>query len=141
MCSTRGPVKITMTGPQMLAKVAYDDYYNDLPRMMDLSKLLRRNFRLLAAAGCRNLQIGESLFRMSDDWEVDAAVGAIDTAIEGLPDDIHVSMHLCQGHYVAGTEYDERTIITSSCGFNHLPRQSAMRGTMAMTEAKRLPGG
>src|ERR1700676_5487000 len=55
---TRKPVKITMTGPHMLAKVAYDDYYNDLPRMMmDLSKLLRRNFRLLAAAGCRNIQI------------------------------------------------------------------------------------
>src|SRR5687768_4100370 len=33
-------VKITMTGPHMLAKVAYDEYYHDLKRMMfDLAKV------------------------------------------------------------------------------------------------------
>src|SRR6202030_473111 len=31
---TRKPVKITMTGPHMLAKIAYDEYYNDLSKMM-----------------------------------------------------------------------------------------------------------
>src|SRR6202521_611645 len=31
---TRKPVKITMTGPHMLAKVAYDEHYNDIARMM-----------------------------------------------------------------------------------------------------------
>src|SRR6202140_762799 len=31
---TQRPVKITMTGPHMLAKVAYDEYYNDMPKMM-----------------------------------------------------------------------------------------------------------
>ena len=30
----RKPVKITMTGPHLLAAVAYDEYYNDTPRMM-----------------------------------------------------------------------------------------------------------
>jgi 5-methyltetrahydropteroyltriglutamate--homocysteine methyltransferase len=214
---TRKPVKITMTGPHMLAKVAYDEYYNDLPRMMmDISKLLRRNFRLLAAAGCGNIQIDEPLFTMSDDAEVEAAVVAINSAIEGLPKEIHVSMHICQGNYAVGKEYDaqighryfdtgrykadkvckiecssylieydmayhyegmlgdrqlgvgavdvqdpkvetgevvaerilanrwlapEQTIITSSCGFNHLPRQTAMGKMIAMTEAKRILGG
>lgn len=213
----RRPVKITMTGPHMLAKVAYDEYYNDLPRMMmDLSKLLRRNFRLLAAAGCKNIQIDEPLFTMSDEDEVDAAVGAINAAIDGLPDDIHVSMHICQGNYAVGKEYDaqighryfdtgtykadkickiecssylieydmayhyegllgdrqlgvgavdvqdpkvetgdtvasriqacqwlapEQTIITSSCGFNHLPRRTAFGKLLAMTEAKQILGG
>jgi methionine synthase II (cobalamin-independent) len=33
--------------------------------MMDLSKLLRRNFLVLAGAGCRNIQIHEPLFIMS----------------------------------------------------------------------------
>ena len=28
----RKPVKITMTGPHLLAAVAYDEYYNDVPR-------------------------------------------------------------------------------------------------------------
>jgi 5-methyltetrahydropteroyltriglutamate--homocysteine methyltransferase len=203
-----------MTGPHFLAKVAYDEYYNDLPRMMmDLSKLLRQNFRRLAAAGCKNIQIDEPLFTMSDEPEMDAAVTAINLAIEDLPDDIHVSMHICQGNYAVGKEYDaqighryfdagrykadkickiecasylveydmayhyegllgnkqlgvgavdvqdprietgeivadrirafrwlapEQTIVTSSCGFNHLPRRSAMGKLLAMADAKRI---
>src|SRR6476659_9189175 len=57
---TRKPVKVTMTGPHMLAKVAYDEFYNDLPKMMgDLGKLLRNNFMKLTAAGCQHIQIDE----------------------------------------------------------------------------------
>jgi 5-methyltetrahydropteroyltriglutamate--homocysteine methyltransferase len=214
---TQKPVKITMTGPHMLAKVAYDEYYNDLPRMMnDLGKLLRYNFKLLAAAGCKTIQLDEPLFTMSDEQEIDAAVDAINLAIEDLPGDVHVSMHICQGNYAVGKEYDaqighryfdtgrykadkvcridcssclvefdmahhyeglldnrqlgvgavdvqdpkietgelvasrvrslrwlapEQTIVTSSCGFNHLPRRTAMGKLRAMTEAKRLLGG
>jgi 5-methyltetrahydropteroyltriglutamate--homocysteine methyltransferase len=35
----------------------------------------------------------------------------------------------------------EQTIVTSSCGFNHLSRRVAFGKLMAMTEAKRLLGG
>jgi len=184
--------------------------------MLDLGKLLRHNFRLLAAAGCKNIQIDEPLFTMSDVQEVAAAVDAINLAIADLPDDVHVSMHICQGNYAVGKEYDaqtghryfdtgtykadqvckiecssylveydmadnyqgllgnrqlgvgavdvqdpkvetgetvaariqacswlapEQTIVTSSCGFNHLPRRTALGKLRAMTEAKRLLGG
>lgn len=214
---TRKPVKITMTGPHMLAKVAYDEHYNDVGKMMsDIGKLLGYNFKMLAAEGCKNIQVDEPLFTMSDDKEVEAAVDAINLAIEGLPDDMHVSAHICQGNYAVGKEYDgqighryfdtgryksdlvskiecssylieydmadhykgllrnqqlgvgavdvqdpkiesgetvagrirkhgwlapEQTIITSSCGFNHLPRRVAFGKLMAMSEAKRLLGG
>jgi 5-methyltetrahydropteroyltriglutamate--homocysteine methyltransferase len=214
---TRKPVKITMTGPHMLAKVAYDDYYDDLPKMMtDLGKLLRHNFQRLAAAGCKNIQIDEPLFTMAGEEEMDAAVDAINLAIEGLPGDVHVSMHICQGNYAVGKEYDaqighryfdngrykadkickiecasylieydmahhyegllgnrqlgvgavdvqdpkvetgqvvadrirrigwlapEQTIVTSSCGFNHLPRRTAMGKLLAMASAKQILGG
>jgi 5-methyltetrahydropteroyltriglutamate--homocysteine methyltransferase len=214
---TRRPVKITMTGPHMLAAVAYDEHYNDLRLMMlDVSRLLRHNFRLLAAAGCKHIQIDEPLFTVAGEDDVDAAVDAINLAIEDLPDDIHVSLHICQGNYAVGKEYDaqighryfdtgrykadkicriecssylieydmaphyegllgnrqlgvgavdvqdpkvesgdlvaerilacnwlapEQTIVTSSCGFNHLPRRTAMGKLLAMTEAKRILGG
>jgi 5-methyltetrahydropteroyltriglutamate--homocysteine methyltransferase len=214
---TRKPVKITMTGPHMLAKVAYDEHYNDIAKMMgDLGKLLRHNFKLLVAAGCQHIQIDEPLFTMSDDEEVRAAVDAINLAIEGLPENVHVSMHICQGNYAVGKEYDaqighryfdtgrykaylvckiesssyliehdmthhyeglvgdkqlgvgavdvqdpkiesgetvaarirdhrwlspEQTIVTSSCGFNHLPRNVAFGKLKAMVEAKRILGG
>ena len=134
-------------------------------------------------------------------------------AIEGLPDDVHVMVHICQGNYAVGPDYDgqighryfdqgrykadlvckiecdgyliehdmtphyeqvpwrqaarrrggrcpgaerrnrraggrahqgprwlapEQTIITSSCGFNHLPRHIALGKLRAMTEAKAI---
>jgi len=214
---TRKPVKVTMTGPHMLAKVAYDEHYGDMGGMMaDLGKLLRHNFRMLAAAGCKHIQIDEPLFTMSDDHEVQSAVNAINAAIEGLPDDVHVSTHICQGNYAVGKEYDaqighryfdagrykadlvckiecssylieydmthhyegllgnrqlgvgavdvqdpkvetgetvatrirahqwlapEQTIVTSSCGFNHLPRHVTLGKLQAMAAAKRILGG
>lgn len=214
---TGKPVKVTMTGPHMLSAVAYDEYYSDIGRMMlDLAKVLRRNFHLLVDAGCRHIQIDEPLFTMVDDKEVQAAVDAINVAIADLPDDVHVSVHICQGNYAVGKEYDgqighryfdtgrykadlickiecssylvehdmthhyqgllknrqigigavdvqdpkienpekiaervlahkwlapEQTIVTSSCGFNHLPRHITFEKLKAMTAAKRLLGG
>lgn len=208
------PVKITVTGPHALAKVAYDEHYNDLVAMQsDLGKLLHYNLRRLAAAGCKNIQIDEPFFIVSDDAEVRAAVDAINTAIEDLPGDVHVSTHVCQGNYAVGVDYDgqlghryfaggrypaeligriecdsflvegdmvphfegklgnrqlgvgavdvqdvnvesgetvaerirqygwlapEQTIITSSCGMNHLPRHIAYGKLLAMTAAKRI---
>jgi 5-methyltetrahydropteroyltriglutamate--homocysteine methyltransferase len=35
----------------------------------------------------------------------------------------------------------EQTIVTSSCGFNHLPQQVAFGKLQAMSAAKRLLGG
>jgi 5-methyltetrahydropteroyltriglutamate--homocysteine methyltransferase len=214
---TRRPVKITMTGPHMLAKVAYDEYYNDISKMMgDLSKLIRYNLKMLVDAGCAHVQLDEPLFTMSDEQEVQAAVEAINLAIEGLTDRAHVSVHICQGNYAVGKEYDgqighryfdvgrykadlvckikcssyliehdmtshyegllgnrqlgvgavdvqdpkietgetvadrirahrwlapEQTIVTSSCGFNHLPRHVAFGKLKAMSEAKGILGG
>lgn len=214
---TGRPVKITMTGPLMLAKVAYDEHYGDIRLMMlDIGKLLNFNFMRLAQAGCKNIQIDEPLFTVADEDEVDAAITAINLSIEGLPAEVHVSVHVCQGNYAVGKEYDgqighryfdhgrykadkicgiecssllvehdmmyhyeglvgdkqigvgavdvqdpkvesgelvaerilkyrwlapEQTIVTSSCGLNHLPRKTAFGKLKAMTDAKRVLGG
>jgi 5-methyltetrahydropteroyltriglutamate--homocysteine methyltransferase len=104
---TARPVKVTMTGPLMLAKVAYDEHYGDIRLMMlDLGKLLNFNFRKLAEAGCKNIQIDEPLFTVSEEDEADAAIAAINLAVEGLPEDVHISVHVCQGNYAVGKEYD-----------------------------------
>jgi 5-methyltetrahydropteroyltriglutamate--homocysteine methyltransferase len=104
---TDKPVKITMTGPHMLAKVAYDEYYNNITKMMDdFGKLLRHNFNMLVHAGCKHIQVDEPLFTLADDAEVGAAVKVINMAIHGLPTDVHTSMHICQGNYAVGKEYD-----------------------------------
>ena len=209
----RKPVKITMTGPHLLAAVAHDEYYNDPARMIaDFGKLLHQNFKRLAEAGCKHIQIDEPYFTAAGD-EVRTAVDAINLSLEGLPDDVHVMVHICQGNYAVGADYDgqighryfdqgrykadlvcqiacdgyliehdmtphyehclgdrqlgvgavdvqspnvetgeqvaarieahrwlapEQTIITSSCGFNHLPRHIALGKLRAMTEAKAI---
>jgi 5-methyltetrahydropteroyltriglutamate--homocysteine methyltransferase len=211
------PVKITMTGPHLLAAVAYDEYYNDTKRMIgDFGRLLHHNFTSLAEAGCKHLQIDEPYFTVASDDEVQSAVEAINMSIEGLPEDVHVMVHICQGNYAVGADYDgqighryfdhgrykadlvcqiesdgyliehdmtphyerclgdkqlgvgaidvqapnvetgeqvverirahpwlapEQTIITSSCGFNHLPRHIALGKLRAMTEAKAILTG
>lgn len=210
----RQPVKITMTGPHFLTAVTFDEHYNDPKRMMlDAAKLLNTNFKRLAAAGCKHIQIDEPYLTPPSDEEVSGAVEAVNLAIEGLPDDVHVSVHLCQGNYAVGPDYDgqighryfdtgrykadlvcqiecdsylieydrtdqfegllgnkqlgvgavdvqapnvetgelvaeritahqwlapEQTIITSTCGFNHLPRHIALGKMRAMTEAKAI---
>jgi 5-methyltetrahydropteroyltriglutamate--homocysteine methyltransferase len=210
----RKPVKITMTGPHLLAAVAHDEYYNDTPKMMaDFGKLLNRNFKMLAAAGCKHIQIDEPYFTVADEAEVRSAVGVINSAIEGLPDDVQLLVHICQGNYAVGPDYDgqighryfdtgrykadlvcqiecdayliehdmtphyegrlgdkqlgvgavdvqspnvetggqvaerikahrwlapEQTLVTSTCGFNHLPRHIALGKLRAMSEAKAI---
>lgn len=208
-------VKITMTGPHMLAKVAYDEHYHDMKRMMfDIAKVINRNFRALEEAGCRNIQVDEPLFALADDEEMGWAVEAVNMATDGLK---HASIHqhVCQGNYAVGPEYDgqighryfegryparqiaqincdvlmvegdmahlydgllgdkqlavgavnvqdmtiespetiaeritalawlapEQTLITSTCGMNHLPRQIAFGKLQAMVRAKEVLGG
>jgi 5-methyltetrahydropteroyltriglutamate--homocysteine methyltransferase len=214
---TQKPVKVTMTGPHMLSAVAYDEYYHDIGKMMlDVAKLLRKNFLSLIEAGCRHIQIDEPLFTIAEDKEVKAAIDAINLALEDIPEDVHISTHICQGNYAVGKEYDgqighryfdtgrykadlickiecasfliehdmthhyrgllrnqqigvgavdvqdpkietadkiaerilaykwlppEQTIITSSCGFNHLPQSVAFGKLKAMTDAKRMLSG
>ena len=105
---TRKPVKITMTGPHMLAKVAYDEHYNDIAEMMDdLAKLLRHNFKMLLEAGCRHIQIDEPLFTMSRRRRGAGAPSMRSTSpSKACPEDVHVSTHICQGNYAVGKEYD-----------------------------------
>jgi 5-methyltetrahydropteroyltriglutamate--homocysteine methyltransferase len=209
------PVKITMTGPHMLAKVAYDEYYHDLKRMMfDIAKVINRNFLDLEAAGCRHIQVDEPLFALANDEEMAWAVEAVNMATEGL-EHAAVHQHVCQGNYAVGPEYDgqighryfegryparqiadircdvlmvegdmahlyegllgdmqlavgavnvqdmvvetpetiaerisaltwlapEQTLITSTCGMNHLPRQVAFGKLKAMAGAKQILGG
>ena len=212
----RNPVKITMTGPHMLAKVAWDEHYGNIARMMeDLAKVLNRNFKNLTSAGCKYIQIDEPLFASVEEKEVEAAVDAINLSVEGLQG-ASVQVHICQGNYAVGPGYDgqighryfaigrypadlisrihcdvlliehdmtpayeghlgnkhlavgaadvqdlnvespeiiaerirkyrwlapEQTLITSSCGMNHLPRHIAFGKLEAMVKAKRLLGG
>ncbi|MGI9048967.1 MAG: hypothetical protein ACR2GU_06305 [Rubrobacteraceae bacterium] len=100
-------VKVTMTGPHMLAKVAHDEHYGDIKQVMqELAKVINRNFRDLQEAGCKHVQIDEPLFAAADRDEVEAAIGAINQAFEGV-DCMYKWVHICQGNYSVGDEFDQ----------------------------------
>ena len=78
---TERPVKVTMDGPLMLSKVAYEEHCGNLAAMMlDLGRLPNHHFKLLAAVGCRDIQFDQPLFTVTDEAEVDAAIVAINSA-------------------------------------------------------------
>jgi 5-methyltetrahydropteroyltriglutamate--homocysteine methyltransferase len=113
----RHDVKVTVTGPHMLAKIAYDEYYSDIKTMMlDLGKLIRHNFSKLKEAGCRHVQISEHLFPIADEDEIRGAIDAINLAVEGLK--LHVQMHICQSNYSgdsSGRRYPAKAISDIDC--------------------------
>jgi 5-methyltetrahydropteroyltriglutamate--homocysteine methyltransferase len=99
-------VKVTMTGPHMLCRVAYDEYYDgDLARMMlDMADIINRNLRDLQAAGCEHVQLDEPLFAITDDHEMVAAVEANNACFDGIT--AFRWLHVCQGNYAVGADYD-----------------------------------
>ena len=214
-------VKVTMTGPHMLAKVAHDEYYDeDLSRMMmDIAEVINQNFKELEEAGCKHIQLDEPLFAVGgiSTEEVEAAIEANNACWEGVR--AFKWTHVCQGNYSVSEEYDqgdqighryfdveqyptelicqlevdaimnegdmtpeyeghirnqqiavgvadvqdknvespeelvermnqwaawlpeEQTLITSSCGMNHLPREVAFGKLAAMAQARDLLRG
>lgn len=207
-------VKVTMTGPHALARITWDEYYGDIVEMMmDIAKMINRNFKDLQSAGCGHIQLDEPLFAMSGIGreEVRAAIEAGNQCWENVS--VFKWQHICQGNYAVGAHYDgqighryfdieeypvdlicesecdailnegdmtprykgylknqqlaigvvdvqdlnvespeilverikswggswlepERTLITSSCGMNHLPRYIANAKLATMTNAR-----
>jgi 5-methyltetrahydropteroyltriglutamate--homocysteine methyltransferase len=101
-------VKVTMTGPHMLAKVAHDEYYGGDLRtmMMDLAEVINQNFKQLEEAGCKHIQLDEPLFAVGGITrdEVEAAIEANNQAWEGV--EAFRWQHVCQGNYAVGEDYD-----------------------------------
>jgi len=211
---TGHPSKISISGPHTLVKRIQNKHYpTEEAFALDLGRMLNLELKELVRAGATRLQIDEPYFTPSTDEEVRSAVDVINMSIEGLPEDMHVMVHICQGNYAVGADYDgqighryfdvgrykadlvcsiecdgyliehdmtphyeqclrdkqlgvgavdvqspnvetgaqvaerisihrwlapEQTIITSSCGFNHLPRHIALGKLRAMTEAKAI---
>jgi 5-methyltetrahydropteroyltriglutamate--homocysteine methyltransferase len=101
-------VKVTMTGPHMLAKVAHDEYYDGDLRamMMDLAEVINQNFKQLEEAGCKHIQLDEPLFAVGgiERDEVEAAIEANNACFEGIR--AFKWEHVCQGNYAVGEDYD-----------------------------------
>ena len=97
-----------MTGPHMLAKVAYDEYYGDIahddgrPRQAAAPQFQDARRRRLQAHPDRRAAVHD----VATTRRCRPRSTRSTCAIEDLPDDVHVSTHICQGNYAVGKEYD-----------------------------------
>jgi 5-methyltetrahydropteroyltriglutamate--homocysteine methyltransferase len=119
--TTRTP-KMTIPSPSMVISVMRDwrgvvssDAYDDIERLCnDLGQAYRKAIRAFYDAGCRYIQLDDCNLAFMCDPERRRAMVArgddparmlerlskpINSSVEGCPDDLTVSMHLCRGNH------------------------------------------
>jgi 5-methyltetrahydropteroyltriglutamate--homocysteine methyltransferase len=111
--------KITIPGPCALhfrggdAAVLAHAYRDVDAFWSDTVEAFRKELTALYEAGCRYVQIDESAFAKfgdpdvqaslkarGDDWDrlIDTYIDVTNRVLRGLPDDLHIGMHLCRGN-------------------------------------------
>jgi 5-methyltetrahydropteroyltriglutamate--homocysteine methyltransferase len=111
--------KITIPGPCALHfrggdAAVKDQAYTDVDAFWDDTiAAFRTELLALHAAGCRYVQIDETAFAKfgdpdvqtslearGDDWSglIDIYINVTNRVLRGLPDDLHIGMHLCRGN-------------------------------------------
>ncbi len=89
--------KVCVTGPQMLAKRATNDYYEDERELVfDLADVLNRELKSLVAAGCDFIQIDEPVW-VGYPQDIPWLVEAFNKLIDGVK--AKIALHICYGNY------------------------------------------
>jgi len=116
---TKALPKITIPGPCALhfrggdAAVTAHAYRDVDAFWSDTVEAFRKELKALYEAGCRYVQIDETAFAKfgdpdvqaslkarGDDWNrlIDTYIDVTNRVLRGLPDDLHIGMHLCRGN-------------------------------------------
>lgn len=89
--------KVCVTGPQMLAKRATDDYYkNDKQLIFDLADILNVELHGLVEAGCDFIQIDEPVW-VGYPQDMPWLVEAFNRLVKGIK--AKIAVHVCYGNY------------------------------------------
>lgn len=89
--------KVCVTGPQMLAKRATNEYYKDEKELIfDLADVLNKELKGLVAAGCDFIQIDEPVW-VGYPQDMPWLVQAFNRLVEGV--NAKIALHVCYGNY------------------------------------------
>ncbi len=89
--------KVCVTGPQMLAKRATNEYYKDEKELiLDLAGILNKELRGLVAAGCNFIQIDEPVW-VGYPKDMHWLVQTFNKLVEGI--EAKIALHACYGNY------------------------------------------
>jgi 5-methyltetrahydropteroyltriglutamate--homocysteine methyltransferase len=94
---TSAQTKVCVTGPQMLAKRATNEYYKDEKELIfDLAGILNRELKGLVAAGCDFIQIDEPVW-VGYPQDMPWLVQTFNKLVEGV--NAKIALHICYGNY------------------------------------------
>ncbi len=89
--------KVCVTGPQMLAKRATNEYYKDDRELVfDLATILNVELKGLVAAGCDFIQIDEPVW-VGYPQDLPWLVKAFNKLVDGV--NAKIALHVCYGNY------------------------------------------
>ena len=89
--------KVCVTGPQMLAKRATNDYYKDERELVfDLADVLNKELKSLVAAGCDFIQIDEPVW-VGSPQDMPWLVESFNKLVAGV--NAKIALHVCYGNY------------------------------------------
>ncbi len=90
-------VKVCVTGPQMLAKRATNEYYpSDKELVFDLADVLNIELKNLVAAGCSFIQIDEPIW-VGYPADMPWLVESFNRLVNGV--NAKIALHVCYGNY------------------------------------------
>lgn len=96
---TDKPVKITVPGPTTIMDTCANEFYEDERKLaLDLAAALNKEIRVLAAAGCKFIQIDEPLFARNVERALSYGVECLDRCFDGVPENVTRVMHMCCGY-------------------------------------------
>ena len=94
---TGAGTKVCVTGPQMLAKRATNEYYKDEKELIfDLAVILNKELKGLVAAGCSFIQIDEPVW-VGYPQDMPWLVQSFNKLVEGV--EAKIALHVCYGNY------------------------------------------
>ena len=94
---TGAGTKVCVTGPQMLAKRATNEYYKDEKELIfDLAVILNKELKSLVATGCSFIQIDEPVW-VGYPQDMPWLVQSFNKLVEGV--EAKIALHVCYGNY------------------------------------------
>jgi 5-methyltetrahydropteroyltriglutamate--homocysteine methyltransferase len=95
--NARHQTKVCVTGPQMLAKRATNEYYaTDKELVFDLADILNEELQGLVAAGCTFIQIDEPIW-VGYPKDMPWLVESFNRLVRGV--NAKIALHVCYGNY------------------------------------------
>jgi len=102
------PVKVTIPGPMTITDTFCNDFYEDERTLFqDLVNCINIELKLLAKAGCKQVQVDEPLLMRNPDKASEYGISYLSKCFSGLPDDVFKAVHACCGYpnYLDQTDY------------------------------------